>query len=61
MMGINMAELRKNRQIEPATIFTCNIIFTKIFVNSPNFTCHIAKFYLIFFPDCVFVCSFKVK
>ena len=41
--------------------FTCNIIFTKQFVNPPNFTCHIAKFYPIFFPDCVFVCSFKVK
>ena len=41
--------------------FTCNIIFTKKFVNPPNFTCHIAKFFPIFFPDCVFVCSFKVK
>ena len=41
--------------------FTCNIIFTKKFVNPPNFTCHIAKFYSIFFPDCVFFCSFKVK
>ena len=34
--------------------FTCNIILT-------NFTCHIAKLNPIFFPDCVFVCSFKVK
>ena len=41
--------------------FTCNIIFTKFFVNPPNFACHIAKFYPILFPDCVFVCSFKVK
>ena len=41
--------------------FTCNIIFTKKFLNPPNFTCHIAKFYPIFFTDCVFVCSFKVK
>ena len=41
--------------------FTCNIIFTKFFVNQPNFTCHIAKFYPIFFPDCIFVCSFKVR
>jgi len=42
-------------------IFTCNIIFTKKFENPPNFTCHIAKFYSIFFPDCVLVCSFKVN
>ena len=34
--------------------FTCNIIFTEKFVNPPNFTCHIAKLYPIFFPDCVF-------
>ena len=40
---------------------TCNIIFTKKFVNPLNVTCHIAKLYPIFFPDCVFVCSFKVK
>ena len=37
--------------------FTCNIIFTKIFVNPPNFTCHIAKFYPIFFPSTVSVSS----
>ena len=41
--------------------FTCNIIFAKKIVNPPNFTCHIEKFYPVFFPDCVFVCSFKVK
>ena len=41
--------------------FTCNIIFTKKIVNPPNFTCHIAKLYPIFFPGCVFVSSFKVK
>ena len=31
--------------------FTCNIIFTKIFANPPNFNCHIAKFYPILFPS----------
>ena len=29
--------------------FTCNIIFTQKFVNPPNFTCHIAKCYPIYF------------
>ena len=38
--------------------FTCNIIFTKKFVNPPNFTCHIAILHN-FFSDCVFVCSLK--
>ena len=41
--------------------FTCYLIFTKKFENPPNFTYHNAKFYPIFFPDCIFVCSFKVK
>ena len=34
--------------------FTCNTIFTEKFENPPNFTFHIAKFYPIFFSDCVF-------
>ena len=41
--------------------FTCNVIFTTKLENPTNFTCHIAKFYSIFFPDCVFVNSFKIK
>ena len=40
--------------------FTCNIIFTNFFSNPPNFTCHIAKFYPILFPECVFFCRFKI-
>ena len=44
MAGINMAELPKNLTRH---YFTCNIIFTKKFVNSPNFTSHIAKFCII--------------
>ena len=41
--------------------FTCNMIFTKKFENPPNFTCYIAKFYPIFFPNRVFVYSFKYQ
>ena len=61
MAGINMAELPEKTAKLTRHYFTCDIYFTKQFVNTPNFTCHIAKFYPIFFPDCVFFCSFNVK
>ena len=59
MAGINMAEEKRPNLTHH--YFTCNIIFTKKIVNLPNFMCYIAEFYPILFPDCVFVCSFKLK
>ena len=61
MAGINMADLPKKPPNLTRHYFTCNIIFMKKFVNPPNFTCHIAKLYPIFFPDCVFVFQFQSK
>ena len=44
--GYKYGGIAKNRQI-----------FTKKIVNLPNFTCHIAKSYPIFFPSTVSVSS----
>ena len=41
--------------------FTCNIMFTKKFVNPPNFTCHIAKFYQFSFQTAYLFAVSKLK